>query len=125
MTTSFDNAIAGAMGAVRASAGRAVTYRRGGAEASLTAVAGQTRVDIEDASGLSIRSRRRDWIVRAADLALDGEVITPEVGDQILLTVGEGARVFEVQRPAGEGAFQAMDDQIGRASCRERVSDYV
>jgi hypothetical protein len=121
MATSFHNAVLGAHNALRSSRGLDVTYCRGDATVAVTAVPGQTRVTVEDASGLSIRAKRRDWIVRASDLLLGGQTVLPEVGDTIRLTVGQDVQVFEVQRLAGEGHYTACDDlgQVLRIHTRQ------
>ena len=110
MARAFDNAVRGLHLATRASRGLTVTYSRDGSAVQVAAIPGQTRITAEDASGLTISARRRDWIIRAADLVLDGEVVLPEVGDLVRLTVGDEVQVFEVQRLAGEAHYYAQDD---------------
>lgn len=61
---------------------------------------------MEDADGLSIRSKRRDWIVERAKLVLGGAAITPAPGD--LVTAGE--MIYEVQRLSGEDCYHETDD---------------
>lgn len=109
MATAFHNAALAAHNAVRRNRGLAVTYRRGEASVAITAVPAATRVEVSDGSGVAVRATRRDWLVRAADLVLDGETVGPEVGDRIEMAAGDGGAVFEVQRLAGEGHVQACD----------------
>lgn len=110
MATSFHSAALGLHRAAQASRGLAVTYSRGETTASVTAVPGRTVAITEDASGLTVRSVQRDWIVKAAALVLGGAAVLPEVGDQIRLTVADGVEVFEVQRLAGEPCYRPVDD---------------
>lgn len=110
MATSFHNAVLGLNNALRSSRGLAVTYCRGDAAAEVTAVAGQSRVSVEDASGMSVSSKRRDWIIRADQLVLGGQKVLPQVGDTIRLVVGEASEVYEVQRLAGESHYYACDE---------------
>ena len=121
MATSFHSAILGAHNAVAAHRGLAVTYSRGESTVDVTAVPGRTVVTSDDGSGVTVKARRRDWIVKAAVLVLDGEQSLPEVGDQIRLTVGESVEVYEVQRLAGEAHYYAQDDlgQVLRIHTRQ------
>jgi hypothetical protein len=121
MARAFDNAVKGLHLAARASRGLVVSYSRNGSAAQITAIPGQTRVTAADESGLTIQAKRRDWIISAADLILAGEVVLPEVGDLIRLTVGQEVQVFEVQRLAGEAHYYAQDDlgQVLRIHTRQ------
>jgi hypothetical protein len=98
-----------------ASAAVTVTYGRGGQSVELQAVPAETAVRVEDAEGLSVRAKRRDWIVTAADLVIGGQVILPEAGDTIRVAVGDPPdqeiQVFEVQRLVGESHYYACDDE--------------
>ena len=65
---------------------------------------------IGDVSGLSIRAKRRDWIVQTASLVLGGVAILPQVGDLIRQVIGDGSTaVFEVQDLGGEGCYRPID----------------
>ena len=121
MSKTFHSAALAAHNAISGHRGYDVVYARGQETAAITAVAGQSRVIVEDSAGVSIRARRRDWLVRAADLVMGGEVVLPQVGDRVLLTVGEAVQVYEVQRLAGEGCYAASDDlgQVLRIHTRQ------
>lgn len=86
--------------------GEAATYSRGQLSAAITAAPGSTAVTVEDAEGVSVRAKRCDWIVKASQLVLDGEQVTPEVGDLIRLADGGQTAVYEVQRLAGDGHYR-------------------
>lgn len=97
---------------LQGTAGVAVTYSRGAASVEIAlAVPGQTPVSIEDEAGVSIRGKRADWIIMAADLVLGGVAVLPEVGDQIRVAAATGTAVYEVQRLAGEGHCVACDQK--------------
>jgi len=93
-----------------ASAAVSITYARGGQAMSLEAVQGQTPVHVEDSDGQLVRSKRSDWIIRAADLILGDENITPMVSDTIRVDVNKQTATYEVQRIAGEDCYYECDD---------------
>jgi hypothetical protein len=104
--TRMQTHIATHYGRLLAAAGVAVTYQRTTSSVAISQAApATTLVRVEDAEGLSLRSRRRDWIIRAADLVLNDEAVTPAVGDRIV----NGRLTYEVQRLAGEDCFYPCD----------------
>jgi hypothetical protein len=73
-----------------------VEYSRpasGGSTIDVRATIGRTQFQLEGANGVIINAESRDFIVAAADLALDGIVTQPAKGDRI--TDADGV-IFEV-----------------------------
>lgn len=69
----------------------------------LKAAFGQTQFEQSDDEGQTISATARDFIVSASDLVLDGQAVTPAVGDQIVEIAGGVTRVSEVlELPNGE-----------------------
>ena len=61
-----------------------VTYRRGDRQVDdVPATIGRTEYQQEDSYGILLRAETRDYIIRVADLAIDGVETLPEVGDRI------------------------------------------
>ena len=83
----------------------AVTYVRGDDQVVLLATIGRTRFTSTDEYGRVLRHEARDYLVRAADLVLDGVAVRPWSGDQ----VREGGQVYEVMAPAGEPEWTYAD----------------
>ena len=110
MTSSFDNAISGALETLRSSCGQAVTFRRGRSSAELTAVVGKTAVSQDDGRGLVVERSIRDFLIRTSDLRLEGVAVTPERGDKIIQTLGGVAYEWEVNGPGGEKPSRWVDD---------------
>ncbi|NLG44785.1 MAG: hypothetical protein GX547_16205 [Phycisphaerae bacterium] len=97
--------------ALHRAAGEPITYRRGEALVSLTAVRGQSEFDPLDPAGVAITSHTTDWLVQRADLAADGELLTPAAGD----TIEDAAGVrYDVRRPDGEKPYRYSDHAATR-----------
>jgi hypothetical protein len=75
----------------KASLSQSVTYERGHDSVELAATLGTSEEEVFD-SGTSMRVKRTDFLVTAADLVLDGELITPIPGDRIV----SGTKTYEV-----------------------------
>jgi hypothetical protein len=73
-----------------------ITYSRSGRSVELCATIGRTEYQQDDGYGILLRSEARDYIVRVADLAIDGVETLPEVGDRIEELQGETVYVYEV-----------------------------
>lgn len=95
---------------------RLVTYTRGEASAEVAATIGKTVFRIDDQYGASIRSESRDYLILAAHLVLDGQVILPQRGDQIRESAGDQVWVYEVLGPGDEPCFRYSDP--GRLTLR-------
>jgi len=82
---------------------RPVTYLRGSDSVELDATVGRTVFEQADQFGVIQRTETRDYLVRAQDLVLGGEVTTPKVGDHVREPSGTGALLYEVMAPSGGG----------------------
>jgi hypothetical protein len=59
--------------------------------------------------GLVEAVERRDYLIRAADLVLDGALTTPAVGDRIAEIVGGRVEVYAVMGAGSEKHFRPSD----------------
>jgi len=71
---------------------REVTYVRGNDQATVPATIGRTRFETDDGTAVRVEYTDRDFLIRAADLVLAGQLTDPERGDLIR----EEGREFEV-----------------------------
>ena len=90
-------------------ASRPVTYRRGAASVALSATVGRSVFQVATAEGLVETVERRDYLIRAADLVLDGALTTPAVGDRITEIVGGRVEVYAVMGAGSEKHFRPSD----------------
>ena len=88
---------------------RPVTYRRGEDSIEVAATVGKTVFEIDDGYGAIERFESRDFLIAAADLALNGEPVEPQAGDIIAETVGGGTLVYEVLAPGKEPCWRWSD----------------
>ena len=72
-------------------------YRRNSQTLTIDAVYGKTDIEVEDNSGISVRSFVWDFLVDAQTLGFE-----PEVGDIIVA----GGRLFEVMNLSGQGSWR-------------------
>ncbi len=87
-----------------------VTYWRCSKSVSVSATLGKTPFDVYDGNtGISSRWEARDFIVDPADLVIDEETITPEVGDEIEETIDGVAFRYQVLAPMDEPCWRYMD----------------
>ena len=85
-----------------------VIYRRGGGgEASFTvsATIGKTIFRIEDNYGRIVHYESRDYLISSADLVINGTVVQPEKGDEII----DDGFIYEVMAPANEPEWRYSD----------------
>ena len=80
---------------------RTVTYQRGENTVELQATVGQTVFRIDDGYGGWVRVTQRDYLIRAADLVIDGQITLPIRGDRIRETQDDKVFVHEVMGPGG------------------------
>jgi hypothetical protein len=86
---------------------RTVTYQRGEFSVQVQATVGQTVFRIDDGYGGWVRVTQRDYLIRAADLVIDGQITLPLRGDKIIETQGDNERdpggrlIYEVMGPGG------------------------
>jgi hypothetical protein len=86
-----------------------VTYVRGGVALEWAATVGRTVFDETDAFGSVHRLESRDYLGRAEDLVIGGEIFEPAAGDQIKEQIGTSVAVYEVMSPGGEPPFRYSD----------------
>jgi hypothetical protein len=117
--SSFHNAITGALDALRDTTAVTVRFHRGSsATAVLQAIPGLSHFKVQDDNGMIVRYHSRDFIVKASDLELDGETVTPKRGDRFKEESGTGELlVHEVMREdGGEEVWRYSD--LGRTYVR-------
>ena len=88
---------------------RTVTYERGVSSVDVQATIGQTVFRLNDDYGATIREVSRDYLIRTADLVLDGEVTLPHRGDRVREEVSGIVYVHEVMAPGGEPEWRYSD----------------
>ena len=86
-----------------------VKYVRGGQSAEVSASIGKTTFEVDDGYGVLVRHESRDFLLLAADLALDRQPVLPERGDRILETQGNQVFVYEVTAPGKEPCWRYSD----------------
>ncbi|RMF77611.1 MAG: hypothetical protein D6744_11170, partial [Planctomycetota bacterium] len=86
-----------------------VTYSRGNDSVVLNATKGQTPFEQVDEHGVVTTMRSQDFLIRASDLVLTGNQVTPEAGDKITETVGNVTSVYEVMSMQGGPPWRYSD----------------
>lgn len=92
----------------KASLSRLVTYERGGDSVELAATLGTSEEEVYDQSGTSMRAKRNDFLVTAADLILDGVLTTPIPGDRII----HGTKTYEVMALSDGRHYVALPGDV-------------
>jgi len=88
---------------------RAVSYCRAEDSVEVQAAVGRTLFQVDNGAGVLESFESRDFLVRAADLVLDGEKALPERGDRIRETQDETVYVYEVMAPGREPHYRFSD----------------
>jgi len=88
---------------------RMVVYERDTATVEVQATIGQTVFEQADEFGVIQRTESRDFLIRTADLILDGTPVIPKVGDRIRDTSGTKVFIYEVLAPGTEPPFRYSD----------------
>ena len=88
---------------------RTVVYGRGDLTVTVPATVGSTRFENDDGYGLVVEQEMRDYIVAASDLVLDGQAVTPEIGDEVREERGSQTFVYEVMTLGPEPHYRACD----------------
>ena len=88
---------------------RTVSYARGATTVEVQATIGRTVFEQADEYGVVTKAESRDYLIRTADLVLDGQVTLPQRGDQIRETDGGTTFVYEVLSPGDEPIFRYSD----------------
>jgi len=90
-------------------ASRVVTYVRGGRTLDVSATIGRTLFEVDDGFGVLVRYEARDFLIQAAELAMDSQPLVPQRGDRIQETQGEKTFVYEVTSPGKEPVCRWSD----------------
>lgn len=95
----FKLALASGLRTVQAFAGEDISYVRGTASATITAIRGD-KTTIESSAGdeNTVQGTRVDWIINAAELALPTGTIVPIESDTII--DGDGVRYRVTKHPS-------------------------
>jgi hypothetical protein len=88
---------------------RTVVYQRGSDAVEIAVTIGRTEFEQVDEHGVVQRFQSRDFLVRAADLALAGAPTLPKAGDRIRETIGAQTFVYEVMAPGNEPPWRYSD----------------
>ena len=88
---------------------RSVSYARGASTVEVQATIGRTEFEQADEYGIVTKTESRDYLIRTADLVLDGQATLPMRGDQIRETDGTTTFVYEVLSPGDEPVFRYSD----------------
>jgi len=88
---------------------RSVSYARGSSTIEVQATIGRTEFEQADEYGIVHKVESRDYVIRTADLVLDGQPTLPKQGDQIRENDGETTFVYEVLSPGDTPVFRYSD----------------
>ncbi|HED53717.1 MAG TPA: hypothetical protein ENJ00_05895 [Phycisphaerales bacterium] len=88
---------------------RTVSYARGASTVEVQTTIGRTIFEQADEFGIVTKTESRDYLIRTADLVLDGQGTLPKRGDQIRETDGTTTFVYEVLSPGDEPVFRYSD----------------
>lgn len=89
-----------------------ITYEQAGQQVTLSAVFGRTMLKLADeVTGFRIVWTDRDFIVRAADLVLNGVAVLPARGDRIAEVSNGVAWTFDVLAPGDEPHWRWSDPE--------------
>jgi len=88
---------------------RTVVYERGASSVEVQATLGQTTFEQSDDFGIVQKIESRDFLIRTADLVLDGKTTLPKAGDRIRDTSADQIFVYEVMAPGNEPPFRFSD----------------
>ena len=91
-----------------AHASRPITYRRGVQQVALNATLGRKDFEADTHEG-RLYIRANDFLVRAADLVLGGQLTLPERGDQIDVNFDGATATFEVLGQDGIPPWEFSD----------------
>lgn len=94
MTSIVDRAISKGLAAHKRAAGVSVVYYvDADTSIAVTAIVGRTRTEAQGQDGFTVHSEQRNYLIDAADLAIDGTPVEPSNGHWIT----HNGRRFEVQ----------------------------
>jgi len=87
-----------------------ITYKRDALSVSISATIGRVQDDRGDIEDAAFFSEMVDFIVRAADLVLDGSQTLPQDGDTIEYDSGDGVVVYQVRRDELDQTYRRCDE---------------
>ena len=87
-----------------------VVYKRGEFSVTLAATVGRVDGDAQDTESMIVDTEGVDFIIRAADLILDGSTTLPEDGDTIEYDHGGGGVVYQVRRDELDQVYRNCDE---------------
>lgn len=93
-----------------ADASVSITYKRGSDSVTISATPGRADDDLSEVSGYTLDADRVDWIIRRADLVLDGSATDPQEGDIVELVNGSKTQTYEVRRDQLGEVFRFCDE---------------
>ena len=104
-------AIAAGLAAIALTAGEPVTYIVGDTEIPIAhAVPVTSAIGSASADGIATAAQTRDWKIRAADLVIAGQVITPEQGHAIAHLAAGIRTTYRVSIPdGGQDCYRPQD----------------
>lgn len=82
-----------------------VFYKRKSDFVAVPATIGKTIFRIEDDYGRIVHYESRDYLISSSDLLINGIIITPEKGDEII----DDGFIYEVMAPANEPEWRYSD----------------
>ena len=88
---------------------RTVIYQRGADTVEVTATIGRTLFAVDNGDGAALRVESRDYLIRAARLVLDGDVILPRSGDQVHEMQDGVIFIYQVMAPGDEPVWRYSD----------------
>ncbi|MEO0966547.1 MAG: hypothetical protein AAFY08_15705 [Planctomycetota bacterium] len=117
----FSNSIGTVLSSIRAVAGESVTVTRGASPTpGVNAVRGDAAASAQRRGDGDVVENATDWLVAAADYAVDGQVTLPRRGDTI---TDAGGHVYEVRPNAGGAAFRYSDSGHTQLRISTRLVD--
>ena len=82
-----------------------VLYKKGNDLVEIPATIGKTIFRVEDNYGRIVHYESRDYLISSADLLINGTVVPPEKGDEII----DDGFIYEVMAPANEPEWRYSD----------------
>jgi hypothetical protein len=94
----------------KAGAGDSVRIRRGGRTSlPITGVLTIAEYEVIDADSMPTSIKSADWVFKASELVLAGEVIVLRQGDELVCTIDGAEKTFVVMPIANKPAQEAKD----------------
>lgn len=87
-----------------------VTYKRGAFSVDLSATIGSTDSLDNQVEGVVVDTDRVDFIIRVADLVIDGSNTLPRDGDEIVFTNGDETRTYQVKPDDQDECYRDCDE---------------